>query len=88
MEGFGSRIFSYITFDTTSPTVKVNENATFVEDGMDDDIEFDDYSEEEEDVADIDAVSDLLEELVSFAFVSAYIKRTVAGGNKMVSGMH
>ena len=38
-------------------TVKVNENATFVEDGMDDDIEFDDYSEEEEDVADIDAVS-------------------------------
>lgn len=38
--------------------VKVNENATFVEDGMDDDIEFDDYSEEEEDqAADIDAVS-------------------------------
>lgn len=36
----------------------MNENATFVEDGMDDDIEFDDYSEEEEDVvADIDAVS-------------------------------
>ncbi|KAG7153913.1 Eukaryotic translation initiation factor 1A-like [Homarus americanus] len=38
-------------------SVKVNENATFVEDGMDDDIEFDDYSEEEEDVvADIDAI--------------------------------
>lgn len=37
----------------------MNENATFVEDGMDDDIEFDDYSEEEEDnVADIDAVRD------------------------------
>lgn len=43
------------------PTVKVNENATFVEDGMDDDIEFDDYSEEEEDVvADIDAVSNIM----------------------------
>lgn len=41
--------------------MKVNENATFVEDGMDDDIEFDDYSEEEEDVvADIDAVSNIL----------------------------
>ncbi|KAB7495476.1 UNVERIFIED_CONTAM: hypothetical protein RMT77_001162 [Armadillidium vulgare] len=30
-------------------SVKVNENATFVEDGMDDDITFDEYSEEEED---------------------------------------
>ena len=38
--------------------MKVNENSTFVEDGMDDDIEFDDYSEEEEDAAaDIDVVS-------------------------------
>lgn len=46
-----------------SSTVKVNENATFVEDGMDDDIEFDDYSEEEEDVADIDAVSSMWEKL-------------------------
>lgn len=31
---------------------------------MDDDIEFDDYSEEEEDVADIDAVSGLLEKII------------------------
>lgn len=52
-----------VTFDFISSTVKVNENATFVEDGMDDDIEFDDYSEEEEDVADIDAVSSMWEEL-------------------------
>merc|ERR1712168_61382 len=38
-------------------SVKINENTTFVEDGMDDDIEFDDYSEEEEDAAaDIDAL--------------------------------
>jgi len=36
-------------------SVKVNENTTFVEDGMDDDIEFDDYSEDEDDRdADID----------------------------------
>merc|ERR1712212_194619 len=38
-------------------SVKVNENSTFVEDGMDDDIEFDDVSEGEEDgPADIDAI--------------------------------
>ncbi|MCL4137642.1 UNVERIFIED_CONTAM: hypothetical protein GTU68_047087 [Idotea baltica] len=38
-------------------SVKVNENATFVEDGMDDGITFDEYSEDEEDGgADIDGV--------------------------------
>lgn len=53
----------YVHLTLFNPTVKVNENATFVEDGMDDDIEFDDYSEEEEDVADIDAVSCMWEKL-------------------------
>lgn len=67
MQGICSRGVSIFPFhptlDIISPTVKVNENATFVEDGMDDDIEFDDYSEEEEDVADIDAVSSMWEKL-------------------------
>merc|ERR1712122_149429 len=43
------------TYGEIPDSVKVNENTTFVEDGMDDDIEFDDVdsSEEENDIGGI-----------------------------------